>query len=668
MKLSKINHQCILTTLIMITILGLIGNVFATTVMLNGRQLFVDGAPFTIKGVGYSPVPIGVDPETTPPYGDYLTSDQSPIYDRDLPLIRQMGANTIRLWGWNNSADHTDFLDKAYNNGVNPIYVIVTFWMGHSLYPDISSPSARAQIKANFSAMVAAHKDHPVILMWSIGNELNASWMYEDRLADLFSLINEMAEEAHQEEGISYHPVTTPLLDNNLINTIGTFDPSMTSLDVWGANVYRGQSFGTLFDDYRPISSKPLLILEYGIDAYDHQHNDEYENIGLPQQAIYAEALWKEIKENSDVCPGGTIMVYSDEWWKGKYSTDPGCPDYDPALHSKCGYPTDSHPDGHSNEEWWGIMRTVDNGNNPDLMEPREVYYTLQSLWKTIDVIPPSPPKNLRVVYGSIILAWDANTEPDIAGYKVYYSTVSRSVTGGYYQYPPIEVANVPNPTCILNLEAGKSYYIAVIAYDTSRNESDYSAELKRQSYIDVPANNWAYDFVMAISDAGITSGCQADDPETPDNEANFCPNDPITRGQMAVFIEASPGHPPNTCDGRFADVPTSHPFCGFIERLADDGITGGCGTGNFCPNDPVTRGQMAVFIEAALGHSANTCTGRFGDVPIEHPFCGFVEKLAEDGITGGCSDSPLMFCPDNPVTRAQMAVLIVAAPNPLKP
>jgi len=49
-------------------------------------------------------------------------------------------------------------------------------------------------------------------------------------------------------------------------------------------------------------------------------------------------------------------------------------------------------------------------------------------------------------------------------------------------------------------------------------------------------------------------------------------------------------------------DVPTSHPFFRFVEALAAAGITGGCSAGSFCPNDPVTRGQMAVFLATALG------------------------------------------------------------------
>jgi hypothetical protein len=177
--------------------------------------------------------------------------------------------------------------------------------------------------------------------------------------------------------------------------------------------------------------------------------------------------------------------------------------------------------------------------------------------------------------------------------------------------------------------------------------------------FIDVPIGDWAYRHIMEIYNAGITGGCSTNPPR-------FCPDEPITRGQMAVFVETSLGHPANVCDGRFADVPTNHPFCGFIERMADDGITSGCGGGNFCPDDPVTRGQMAVFIEAALGHASTSCTGQFADVPTDHVFCRFIEHLAADGITSGCGGGN--FCPDNPVTRAQMAVFLVAAPEPLSP
>jgi hypothetical protein len=51
-----------------------------------------------------------------------------------------------------------------------------------------------------------------------------------------------------------------------------------------------------------------------------------------------------------------------------------------------------------------------------------------------------------------------------------------------------------------------------------------------------------------------------------------------------------------------FNDVPTNHPFFQFVEALVDSGITAGCGNGNYCPDAPLTRGQMAVFLSKALG------------------------------------------------------------------
>ncbi len=165
----------------------------------------------------------------------------------------------------------------------------------------------------------------------------------------------------------------------------------------------------------------------------------------------------------------------------------------------------------------------------------------------------------------------------------------------------------------------------------------------------DVPIGYWADDFIYALLQSGITGGC---------SPGYYCPTGVVTRGQMAVFLEAALGHLPNVCEGRFSDVPAGG-FCGFIERMADDAITGGCGTGIYCPNDPVTRGQMSVFLTVALGKAANTCTEQFSDVPATNGFCGFIERLAADGITGGCGTG--IFCPDSPINREQMAVFLAS-------
>jgi hypothetical protein len=112
-----------------------------------------------------------------------------------------------------------------------------------------------------------------------------------------------------------------------------------------------------------------------------------------------------------------------------------------------------------------------------------------------------------------------------------------------------------------------------------------------------------------------------------------------------------------------FADVPTSHLFYRFIETLLHNSVTGGCAGGGYCPNNAVTRAQMAVFLlKAKFGaaHVPPSCTGTvFDDVPCSGgPFDPWIEELAALNVTGGCGGGN--YCPNNPVTRQQMAVFLL--------
>ncbi|MFP4555042.1 MAG: S-layer homology domain-containing protein, partial [Actinomycetota bacterium] len=101
---------------------------------------------------------------------------------------------------------------------------------------------------------------------------------------------------------------------------------------------------------------------------------------------------------------------------------------------------------------------------------------------------------------------------------------------------------------------------------------------------------------INAIAEAGITKGCNP-----PDN-TEFCPGERVTRGQMAAFLVRALGLVDNNHDG-FSDVPASNTFHNDIAKLATAGITKGCnppGNTNYCPNDHVTRGQMAAFLHRA--------------------------------------------------------------------
>ena len=176
--------------------------------------------------------------------------------------------------------------------------------------------------------------------------------------------------------------------------------------------------------------------------------------------------------------------------------------------------------------------------------------------------------------------------------------------------------------------------------------------------YEDVPPSSSFHAAVASLARAGVTVGC---------GPGLFCPNDALTRGQMAVFLERAihgadvqlPSPP-----GGFTDVLACSPEGVYILQLAFEGVTVGCGTGIYCPDAPSTRAQGAVFIlkaEHGATYTPPPATGDvFEDVPADAFAAGFIEQLAAEGITVGCGDG--RFCPDDPLTRAQVAAYIIGS------
>jgi cysteine-rich repeat protein len=180
-------------------------------------------------------------------------------------------------------------------------------------------------------------------------------------------------------------------------------------------------------------------------------------------------------------------------------------------------------------------------------------------------------------------------------------------------------------------------------------------------SFPDVPRAHIFYAFIENLFHNGVTGGCVG---------GGYCPGNPVTRAQMAVFLlKAALGstYVPPACTGTvFLDVPcTGGIFDPWIEDLAARGVTGGCGNNNYCPNNSVTRAQMAVFLLKTLEGAAYDppdCAGIFDDVTCT-PGTGFsdwIEELFSRQITGGCSVTPPLYCPDSANNRGQMAVFLV--------
>jgi hypothetical protein len=200
-----------------------------------------------------------------------------------------------------------------------------------------------------------------------------------------------------------------------------------------------------------------------------------------------------------------------------------------------------------------------------------------------------------------------------------------------------------------------------------------------RPTFDDLQCANSQRPFVEALARAGITRGCSASPPL-------FCPYANVTRAQMAALVCRAAGKQPlNREVPTFADVANTHWAYGYIERLADPASwggtapTSGCrawgGAKHFCPNDPVTREQMAKCLCIAAGKSPMaSCSGIFADVYSAGWACLWIERLADPGswggaaVTSGCAcpaGYPLgakCYCPKANVTRGEMAVFLVRA------
>lgn len=161
------------------------------------------------------------------------------------------------------------------------------------------------------------------------------------------------------------------------------------------------------------------------------------------------------------------------------------------------------------------------------------------------------------------------------------------------------------------------------------------------------------FDDIEWLADEGITTGCNS-------SGDRFCPDASLTRGQMAAFLVRALGLKQSLNDP-FVDDGDSI-FENDIEKIAAAGITSGCNppsNNRFCPDEVVTRGQMAAFLVRAMKYTKSGKPEAFSD-DNGSVFQGDINTLAYYGIARGCNPpSNTKFCPNNPVSRGQLAAFL---------
>ncbi len=276
----------------------------------------------------------------------------------------------------------------------------------------------------------------------------------------------------------------------------------------------------------------------------------------------------------------------------------------------------------------------------------------------TVPTAPGTPTG--QVFNGSITFSWSAPSSNGGSTIEQYNLQVDNQTTGSDTDIDAGDSLSVP-----FTATNGNTYRARVRAINDAGigTWSDWSASLTPTAtapppppppvsdrFIDDNDSIFEAD-IEWLADAGITQGCN------PPANDRYCPTATVTRGQMAAFLSRALGLT-DRGDTDFADDNGSV-FEPDIEKLATAGITRGCNDAEtrFCPDDNVTRGQMAAFLVRALGLTdAGTVDFSDDDQSI---FESDIEKLATAGITKGCNDAETRFCPNDPVTRGQMAAFL---------
>ncbi len=156
-----------------------------------------------------------------------------------------------------------------------------------------------------------------------------------------------------------------------------------------------------------------------------------------------------------------------------------------------------------------------------------------------------------------------------------------------------------------------------------------------------------------------------------------LCPHEPLSRWEMAVWLVRviDRADPPAAVSSRYDDVDAGEWWAAHTERLAELGIEPGCGTDplRFCGDRTVERGEMAGLLARAFALPSAESAG-FADVPADHAFAADIDRVAAARITAGCETDPARYCPQQQVTRAQMATFLARAaglvelPAPVEP
>ncbi|MBW4360060.1 glycoside hydrolase family 2 TIM barrel-domain containing protein [Flavobacterium taihuense] len=360
----------------------------------SGFKLKMNGQDFIVNGMNWDYFPIGKN-------YTYILWEQpeemiKKALDNEMPLLKNMGVNTIRVYSgipkkwiefiYNKYGIHTMLNHPFGRYGLS----INGAWVANTEY---SNPSTHEVLLKEVKQLASDYKDTKGLLLFLLGNENNYGLFWEGaetenipvqdrkstaRAQALYQLFNEAAVVMKTID--NSHPIAICNGDLLFLDLIAKECPDV---DVFGINVYRGISFGDVFERVKKEYAKPILFTEFGSDAFNTITNKEDQNA----QATILKGNWLEIYENAagigktGNCIGGFTFQFSDGWWKSGQTINLDI--HDPsASWGNGGYVFDFEKGKNNmNEEWFGICaKGPISQNGVYQLQPRVAYYMLKKV------------------------------------------------------------------------------------------------------------------------------------------------------------------------------------------------------------------------------------------------------------------------------------------------
>jgi hypothetical protein len=357
-----------------------------------GFKLMVDGKPMMINGINWDYFPVG----TNYSFSLWNQTDEYIKYalDNEMALLKHMGINTIRVY----TGIQQKWIKYIYET--YGIYTMLNHSFGRygltldgAWYPntEYSDPRVKELLLKEVKQLANDYKDTPGLLLILLGNENNYGLFWggaetEDipikdrkstkRARSMYKLFNEASKLYNEID--NNHPVA---ICNGDLLFLEIIAEECKDVDILGINVYRGPSFSDLFDRVKKEYGKPVLLSEFGSDAFNARANKEDQKA----QAKIDVENWKEIYANAAGMGkagnslGGFTFQFSDGWWK--YGQTKNLDVHDThASWANGGYKFDYREgQNNMNEEWFGICakgQTTADGHYT--LYPRAAYYALQ--------------------------------------------------------------------------------------------------------------------------------------------------------------------------------------------------------------------------------------------------------------------------------------------------